>query len=283
MPRRRNPIRRKNRRRFRRYFRRKGARSQAGQLVRLDKRLTKLSKVVSLNRSWFQYWQENTAPCPQHTQLPFGGYGYTVFPMLDTTRMLPVFDQPTQADLDADKWVYHGSKMHLQINIDSENSSPCRVTTYLVSLRKETRATSIYNWGNNLSNFFDPQIAGTQEPDDARPNPIMCFSTGQTFINTKAFKIHRVHHKEIGEVGYGSNAPPVRNIGDTVVNYYFNVRKRIVCARSQFSIEEALDDAISIIPRNAQTFVIIVTNNSNQDSGNLNAKTTVIHKFSAQS
>jgi len=281
MPRR-NPIRRKNKRRFRRYFRKKGARSQAGQLLKIDKRLTKLSKVVSLNRSWFQFWEERSQPLPVHTQL-LGAYGYTVFPMLDTTRMLPVFDQPTEADLKSDTWTYHGSKMHLQIDIDSENTNPCRVTVYHVSLRKATRATSIYNWGQNLSNFFTPQIAGTAEPDDARPNPIMCFASGQTFINTKAFKIHRVHHKEIGEVGYGTSAPAVRNIGDTVANYYFNVRKRIVCARSQFSIEDALDESISTIPRNAQTFLIIVSNNSGLDAGYLNAKTTTIHKFSSQS
>lgn len=276
---------RRRRRRFnkkqKRYiFKKRGSRSQANQIFKLYKKVNKIQRHVNFDqRSWFNYYNEWVQNCPEHTGIT-GTYGYTCIPILDATRMTPLFDVPSQTDLVQDTWKYHGSRVHCRIDIDTENTNPIRVTTYLVSLRKETRATSLRNWGETLQDFFNPEYAGTGTPTSNNPNPIMCFSSGQTFINTKAFKIHAVKHKDIGEVGYGSGSVPVRNIGDTVANYYFKVKKSVTLSRSQLAIDDALADGRSSLNRDAQMFLIVVTNNSALDGGDLLLTATAFHTFS---
>lgn len=260
-------------------FRKRGARSQANQIYKLHRSITKLrTKVNVKNRSWFNYYNEYVLNIPQHTGIT-GTYGYTCTPILDATRMNPLFDVPNQSDLVQDTWKYHGSRVHCRIDIDTENTNPIRVTTFLVSLRKATRATSLRNWGETLQDFFNPQYGG-DTPTSNSPNPIMCFSSGQTFINQKAFKIHAVKHVDLGEVGYGSNSVPVRNIGNTVANYYFHIKKNITMARSQLAIDDALADGRSSLNRDAQMFLIVVTNNNALDQGDLLLTATAFHTFS---
>lgn len=277
--------RRRNKRRTSRYYRRKGSRSQAGQLVRLDKRLTKLTKKVSLNRDYFNYYNFHlNVPLPQFTDAT-NTYGYSCIPVLDTAsgNFAPCFDEPTRADLDIDTWMYHGSKVHLRIDIDTENTNPCEVSVFLVTIRPEYQATAISNWGNKLQNMMSPALPDSETPTSSSPNPIMCFSTGQTFINQKVFKVHRFNRKNIGEVGYGSGSVPVRNIGDTVFNLSYNIKKRVKLARSQNDIIDALTDTNGAINRNAQSFILMVSDNSAFDAGLLKATATILHTFSAQS
>lgn len=267
--------------RMKRYiYKKRGSRSQANQIYRLYKSVGKLNKKVMESRSWFNFYNEYNLDVPQYTSASFT-YGYTVFPVLDATRMAPLFDVPNQTDLAQDTWKYHGSRVHCRLDIGTENTNPIQLTTYLVSLRKDTRAVSLRNWGENLQDFFSPQIAGTTTPTDNNPNPVMCFSSGQTFINTKAFKIHAVRHDVIGEVGYGSSAPPVRNLNNTVKNYYFRVKKNVTLARSQFGIDDALQESRSTLNRDAQMYVICVSNNSALDGGNVLLTATTFHTFSA--
>lgn len=278
-------FRRKAKRRQRRYFRRKGARSQAGQLVKLDKRLTKLTKTVALNRDFFNYYNfQLNHPVPAETDAT-NTYGYTCIPILDTAsgNFSTCFDEPTRADLDIDQWMYHGSKVHLRIDMGSENTTPVEVTTYLVTIRPQYFATAVANWGNKLQNMMAPALPDSETPTSSSPNPIMCFSYGQTFINTRVFKVHKVHRKNIGEVGYGSASVPVRNISDTVINIDYNIRKRVLLARSQNDIHDALTETNGAINRRAQTYIIIVSNNSALDAGLLQANATMLHTFSAQS
>lgn len=272
--------RRKRRNTKRKIFRRRSSRSQASQIYKLYKSVNKLNKKVMQQRSWFNYYNQYSKDVPEYTGIT-GTYGYSTFPVLDTTRMTPLFDVPNQSDLAQDTWKYHGSRIHCRIDIGSENTNPIALTTYLVSLRKDTRAVSLRNWGESLQDFFNPQIAGTTDPTDNNPNPIMCFSTGQTYINTKAFKIHAVKHDTIGEVGYGTAGVPVRNIGNTVKNYYFKVKKNVTLARSQYAIDDALLEARSNLNRDAQMWVIVVSNNSAQDFGLCTLTATTFHTFSA--
>lgn len=261
-------------------YRNRGARSQANQIYNLHNQLVKINRQVNIkNKSWFNYYNEYILNCPQHVGIT-GTYGYTCTPILDATRMTPLFDVPNTDDLAQDTWKYHGSRVHCRIDIDTENTNPIRVTTYLVSLRKPTRATSLRNWGETLQDFFNPQYGGAT-PTQNNPNPIMCFSSGQTFINTKVFKVHAVKHIDIGEVGYGSAGVPVRNIGDTVANYYFKIQKNVTLSRSQLSIEDALADGRSSLNRDAQVFLLVVTNNNALDGGDLKLTATALHTFSA--
>ncbi len=278
-------FRKKNKRRTGRYYRRKSSRAQAGQLVRLDKRLTKLSKKVAFNRDFFNYYNFHlNVPLPQFTDAT-NTYGYSCIPVLDTAsgNFSTCFDEPTRADLDIDTWTYHGSKVHLRIDIDTENTSPIEVTVFLVSIRPEFYSTAISNWGNKLQNFMAPALPDSETPTSSSPNPIMCFSTGQTFINQRVFKVHRMNRKNIGEVGYGSSSPAVRNIGDTVMNLDYRIKKNVKLARSQNDIVDALTDTNGAINRRAQTFIIMVTDNSAFEAGLLKATATVLHTFSAQS
>lgn len=269
-----------NRRRKRKYFRNRGSKSQASQLAKLDKKVTGISRTLSLDRAWFNYWESDTEIMPNYTSL-LGGYGYNCVPVLNPVRMRPCFDTPNQTDVAKDQWVYHGSNMHVNVNINNESDSPIKLTFFLVSLRKEARATAILNWGNSLQNFFAPGIIGTDEPDEANPNPIMCFNTGQSMINKKIFKVHRIHHKTIGQVGYGTTEPPVRNISDTVVDLKYKIKKRVTLARSQQGIIEALETGMGALNRNAQTYLIVVSNNSSLDIGSPILEYTTVHTFSA--
>lgn len=275
--------RRQNKKKKRSYFKNRSSTGQASQLVKLDKRLTKLSQKVALNRDWFDYYNYYYRMAAPEIVGPSNTYGYTVIPVLDTTSMEQCFDTPTQADLDIDEWTYHGSKIHLRISIGTENTNPIQYTTYLVQLRKDARATAIHNWGNKLDRFFNPSIPGTGVPTSTQANPIMTFSQGQTFINKNVFKVLAVRHANLGEVAYGSNANPVRNIGDTVRDYYFSVKKKVKLGRSQESIETALDNSLSAINRDAQTFIIIVNNDNQIDAGYGQVDALILHKFSANS
>ncbi len=275
----------RNRNRQRRYYKRRGSRSQAGQLVKIDRRLTKLTKRVYLNRDWFNYYNFHlNLPLPQHTDAT-NTYGYSIIPILDTAsgNFSPCFDMPTRADLDIDQWTYHGSKVHLRIDTDTENTSPIEVSVFLVSIRPQYFATAISNWGNKLQNMMAPALPDSETPTSSNPNPIMCFSTGQSFINQRVFKVHRYNRKNIGEVGYGSSAPPVRNISDTVMNLDYNIKSKVQLARSQNDIVDALLDTNGAINRRAQKFIIMVTDNSAFEAGLLKATATVLHTFSAQS
>lgn len=270
-------------RKYKRTKKQTGSRAQADQIVKLQKKVYHINKEIALDRQYFNYYNETTQSVPQN--ITTTGYGYNCIPVLNTTRMAKAFDLPSQADLAQDTWVYHGSRINGRIQIDDENTAPIRITVFLVELRKDTREASLYNWGTDLQNMYAPAIAGTTTPDNNNPNPIMVFSagTGTVFLNNKVFKILGQKTKDIGEVGYGTGAPPVRNIQNTRMDFSFRVKKNVKLSRSQPAIIDALETSRSVINRNAQTFILVVSNNSSLDLGSPDCSVTALHTFSCVS
>ncbi len=266
-------------RKYKRTKKQTGARSQAEQIVKLQKKVYTINKEIALDRQYFNYYQEESQSIPQNQNF---GYGYNCIPVLNTVRMAKAFDMPSQADLSQDTWVYHGSRINGRIQINDENTNPIRITVFLVELRKDTREASLYNWGTDLQNMYTPAIPATTTPDDNNPNPIMVFSagTGTVFLNNKVFKILGQKTKDIGEVGYGTSAPPVRNISNTRMDFSFRVKKNVKLSRSQPAIIDALQTSRAVVNRNAQTFILIVSNNNALDLGSPDASVTIMHTFS---
>ncbi len=254
--------------------------AQAQQIVTLQKRVTEIAQKESLNRDFFNYLNEERQTCPAITGT--SGYGYNCIPIIDSVNMRPCFDQPATPATESGQWRYHGSTINGRISISTENTNPIRITVFLVELRKDTRDVSLRNWGNNLSNMFSPDVA-TSTPQSNQPNPLICYSSGMgsVFLNNKVFKVLAKKTKDIGEVGYGTSSPAVRNIGDTQMSFTWKIKKNVLLSRSEPPILNSLESSIGYINKNAQTFLLIVTNNNANDLGDPQLEMLTVHTFSS--
>ncbi len=274
-------------RRKRAYMRNRGARSQALQLSRLSGKVARIQGQLNAGANRFFYYNDGKVSLPDPDTLSIAtGYGYTIFRIHPhTTAWNPCLDQPSQAQLDSDKWTLHSTKSQMRFEIGSENSSPIEVSVFILQIRKQFRDVAYYNWGADLRTpgFLAPNIADTGDTNDTAFNPFNTFSTGQVFLNRKIFKVLRSRKFTIGEVGYGTSAPAVRNIGNTVkhMSYFhkYGGKRGIKLTRSNAPITTALAQNNKTVDRDAWTWCLVVTNNSALDAGSPLVRYTNVHKL----
>lgn len=280
----RNVRRRKKRagRRKRAYLRNRSATSQALQINRLSGKILRIQNRLNVGNR-FNYYNDGRKNVPHTTSVM--GYGYTVLRIHPhTSSWLKCLDQPTGAQMTDDEWRLHKSQCHFRFEIASENTNPIEFTAFVVQVRRAYRDIVYYNWGADLEGMFSPTIPGTQTPVSTNFAPFNTFDSGQVFINQKIFKVLKAKKFTLGEVGYGTSAPPVRNIGDTVHHMYWTQRyggkRGLKLGRPSGEIDDALDASNKTINRNCWTWLLIVNNDNILDAGTPLVKYTCLHTLS---
>lgn len=274
--------RRRANRRKRAYLRNRSATSQALQLSRLSGKINRLSNRFNIGNR-FNYYNDGSKDVPEYTSV--SGYGYTIVRIHpQTTTWLKCLDQPTGAQLTDDEWRLHKTQCHFRFEIGRENTAPIEFTIFILQVRPNFRDVAYYNWGVDLQGMFAPTIPGSETPVSTNFSPFNSFSSGQTFINQKIFKVLKAQKFVIGEVGYGTASPAVRNIGDTCKHVYWTQRyggkRGLKLGRATGEIDDALDISNKTLNRNAWTFMLAVSNDNALDQGSPIMRYTCMHTLS---
>ncbi len=263
--------RRTNQRRKRYYIRNRRSKAQAMQLSRLSKRVSTLGRKINTQRNYFNYYNEARISLPNIIGTSLAGYGYSIFRIHPhTTQWDQCLDKPTPAQQEADTWNLHRSRSHIRINIGTEATNPIEFNVYIVSVKRKFRDLTYANYGTDLSQIYNPAVTpATPNPDAIGFFPFNAFSSGQVFLS-RIFEIKKRWRFTLGQVGYGNQAPPVRNIRDTVRNLYWTERYggrtgSKMTRGSGLPIDDALAATNRVVPRHDWTFCLIVTNNGFND------------------
>lgn len=275
--------RRRNRRRTNRYRRNRSSKRQAYQLARLDKRLSSLKYRFQTRGNSFTYYNEYRVDIPQITAA-LGSYGYSVLRIhpktAGTSPWQPCLDQATQAQLSMDDWRLYSTISKFRISIGDEETNPIRFTAAIVQVKPDMRDITYYTLGSDLQGAFAPTIATNNTPNDVEFNPFRISANGMVFWNRKIFKILWKKEFTLGQVGYGSNSPAVRNIRDTVRDFTFKMnygKYGTKLSRSQPDVDQALAVSEKTVNRRSWTYLIVISNDNVADFSAGNLEMTNVH------
>lgn len=274
------------RRQTRAYLRNRGSKSQALQISRLATKVNRLDYKLAKRGNYFTYYNAGRQNIPAViSPTSLAGYGFNIFRLSpNTTTWTPALNQPTDPQKLDDEWRLRKTRTQMRIDIGNETDSPIFFNVFVVKVKKNMRDMIYANYGNDLSGFFNPQIAGTPLPTDSNYNPFACYSSGLTNLNTKIFSIKKSWKFHLGQVGYGSSQPAVRNIRDTVRDLYFTQsyggKKGLKLARGTGEVIDGLDTANKTVNRSAWTFCLIISNNGANDLGLPEVRFTNLHTIS---
>ena len=275
---------RKNRKKTRAIIANRSAKSQAYQIVALNKKVARINNKISGAGNYFHYYNEGLQSIPAIVGSSFAGYGYNVIPLHpDCTSWHQCLNMPTQAQMTSDKWRLRKTYSQIRITVGNE-LAPISYSVFIVRVRPSMRQMAYENWGPDLNGFYTPTIAGTPSPDAIAFNPLNTFDSGLVCINTHVFKLIKSYHFDLGQEGYGSQTPAVRNVGDTVRNIKFSQRyggkNGLLLGRSSGEIVDGLETSIKTLNQRAWTFCIIVTNNASNDLQSPQVQYTNLHTLS---
>lgn len=237
--------RRRNRYRRRRYMPKSyiksktGNKSQANQIVSLQRQIRSLATTTNDATQYVQYLQQNTDGSAPVT-LTSGVM--TCFPLVDPSKWVRIFQSDNRSD-NSNK--FRGRSLGLQAQFvlgnTEEPSSPLPVYMYIVSLRKERGQEFL----NDLGEWTDDEkVQGKEWPDDVTPNGFVnkyyCRTTVEQgvaenmnsliFLNKGVFKIHMFKRFFIGNQLNWTNAAaaddnyPSTRIGDANKMIYHKQR-----------------------------------------------------------
>lgn len=271
-------------RRNKKISRNKGATSQSRQIVRLNKEVDKLKSADKLNWNYFNCLNAGAQVLPTIVANPLS-LGYNIIPFIDPNRLEKIFEN-SDVNWLTDQLRYHSSKLQMRFTTNTE-PDPIRVTYWIVSLREDgERASTIYDYGNGLVDFFSPLISTGTPTTSTNYNPITCTSTGLYWINKSIFKVH--DHKSFTLCARNTNAVNVTSQYPLEEYcYYKTPHYKTQWGVSQGDVGQPGDPASLLgsskqaVPRHIQKYVIIVTNNY-QGEGSPAVDYSILHTFSSQ-
>jgi len=194
-----------------------GKKSQASQIITLQKQINRINRKVMRNTQWSQYaFKPGTlvhaggtlAPTPSRTLLvnPSAVAGVA-------TGWTRVFNSNAETDSNL-KW--QGRSMGLEYVIELGNAAvvdtPVTITTFIVSLRKET-AQQVIEETQYLANMVENEHYTKSSLGSVQ-------GSGMVFLNKSLFKIHHCSRATIGAVTNFSNDHPTTNIKDNRMRRY---------------------------------------------------------------
>lgn len=282
-----------NSKRFRKQvYRKRGSRAQAYQIARLSKAISRNTRKIAANRTYFQLYDKGAYDVPQYVN-PSTRRGYSVIKMLDFERAEPVFALDTLQD-EVIKVKHHKTVMKMRITPPSTDyASPVRFTVLHVRLRANVRDQAILNWGNGLAQIYNPADPTSSTPGSTFPNPWVETSTGGSpgtvFVNNKVFNVlSRRTFTLTAEATFGYDPStgdpiPMAQFSPTVKYLTFSDNKNYSLTAMQYGWFEAMTstpDANKQIPRTAQSYVIIIPDCENTPSFEAEVQFERIHYMS---
>lgn len=275
---------RKNRKKNRAIIRNRSAKSQAYQIVSLNKRVMRLKNSLSDKGNYFTYYNEGRQSLPAITGTSIAGYGYSIFRMHPRpTTWEACLNRPTSAQLTSDKWRLRKTFSQIRISVGNE-LAPISYSVFIIKVRPSMRQMAYENWGTDLENFYNPALPGTSTPDAIAFNPINTFDSGFTCLNEHAFKVVKAYHFDLGQYAYGSQTPGIRNMANTVKNIRFTQhyggKRGLLLERSAGEVEDGLATSNRTVNQRAWTFCLIVTNNASNDLQSPVVEYTNLHTLS---
>lgn len=276
---------RKNRKKTKAIIRNRSSKDQAFQIVALNKKVMRLNNRVTGRGNYFNYYNEFYQTIPGISGSSVAGYGYNVIPFHpDCTTWNRCLNEPTASQLTDDRWRLHRTYTQMRFDVGTE-LAPIDYTVFIVKVKPNMRQMAYENWGPDLSGFFAPTIAATPTPDAIAFNPINTFDSGLVCINQHVFKVIKQYRFTLGQEGYGSQTPAVRNIRDTVKHIRFTTnyggRRGITLTRSTGEVVDGLQTSIRTLNQRARVFCIVVTNNATIDLQTPQVSVTNLHTLSS--
>lgn len=167
----------------------KGATSQSKQIVSLNKQVDRIKDDLKDSWNYFNTITVGAQTLPAITQT-IPTLGYNIIPLIDPNRLEKCFEF---SDINwlTDTVRYHSSKIQMKFFTNTE-PDPVRVTYWVVSLREDgDRASTLYDYGNNLSEMFNPIITSGTPLTSTNYNPMTIDTSGLQWINKSIFKVHQ--------------------------------------------------------------------------------------------
>ena len=200
----------------------KGAKSQASQIITLQKQVNRLNRQVMRNTQWSQYaFKPATTVHAGGVASPIPHRSLLVSPSTvagQATGWTRVFNSNADTDQNL-KW--QGRSMGIEYCIELGNAAvtgtPVTLTTFIVSLRKEVAQQVIeetnYLNGSNLveGEHYTKNDMGSLQ------------GSGMVFLNKSIFKIHHCARATIGAETNFSTDHPTTNIKDNRMRRYVSL------------------------------------------------------------
>lgn len=178
----------------------KNARSQASQIITLQRQITGIQRHLKDYSMWRQYTINDCTHLSGSTSdLTRTGVSYSVLNLVDPVNWTPIFQTPSnQESLSPNK--FRGRSMGLEVQYSLNNpataTAPVTCTMFLCSLRREVAQQFVHATDHGAG--MDKNIHYHISEMSNNTVPTTGQGDGMCFLNKGIFKIHRVKRFMVG-------------------------------------------------------------------------------------